>query len=436
MKNISSSTVTRSFKLYLTNGVTNNVIWEKENVTFSPNETKSYNRSTENALGTAVSSSPGEYQLLLKGGSGPLSGISINSSTVVCQSAGCNPQDIQIISGGNTGATGGCTDYNAAIAPSTNWQTNNRSISSGGAVIYRVAVASGSAYTFKTGCGDGATATFDTYLELYDSNCTRITYDDDGCESNRSSLAWNSNVSGYVYLKVRGYGSSDYGNYTLAYRTSSGSSGGNTGATGSCTDYNAAIAPSTNWQTNNRSISSGGAVIYRVAVASGSAYMFKTGCGDGATATFDTYLELYDSNCTRIIYDDDGCESNRSSLTWNSNVSGYVYLKVRGYGNSDYGNYTLAYKRNATTRSAELLPLSNDPMPDETVNSSVTVSIRENILFVNSPVAEQIDIYSISGARLYSAQKPSGEATFNLGHLPKGVLIVRGGSGWTRKVVN
>jgi hypothetical protein len=36
---------------------------------------------------------------------------------------------------------------------------------------------------------------------------------------------------------------------------------------------------------------------------------------------------------------------------------------------------------------------------------------------------------------LYQAQKAVGKATFNLNHLPKGVLIVRGGSGWTGKIV-
>jgi hypothetical protein len=58
------------------------------------------------------------------------------------------------------------------------------------------------------------------------------------------------------------------------------------------------------------------------------------------------------------------------------------------------------------------------------------------ILFVNTPAAERIDVYSVSGSLLYRAQKASGEATFNIGHLPKGVLIVRGSSGWVRKTVN
>jgi hypothetical protein len=55
---------------------------------------------------------------------------------------------------------------------------------------------------------------------------------------------------------------------------------------------------------------------------------------------------------------------------------------------------------------------------------------------VNSPPAEQIEVYSVSGALLYRAQKASGKATFRLNHLPKGVLIVKGGSGWVKKVIN
>jgi hypothetical protein len=57
------------------------------------------------------------------------------------------------------------------------------------------------------------------------------------------------------------------------------------------------------------------------------------------------------------------------------------------------------------------------------------------VLTVNSPVAEQITVYSVNGALLLRAQKAAGEARFNLSGLPRGVLIVKGGSGWTRKTV-
>jgi len=85
--------------------------------------------------------------------------------------------------------------------------------------MYQVAVTAGYAYTFKTGCGDGATADFDTYLELYDASCSYLTGNDDGCESARSKIDWVAQQTGYVYLNVRGYSSSSSGAYTLAYAT-------------------------------------------------------------------------------------------------------------------------------------------------------------------------------------------------------------------------
>jgi hypothetical protein len=57
------------------------------------------------------------------------------------------------------------------------------------------------------------------------------------------------------------------------------------------------------------------------------------------------------------------------------------------------------------------------------------------ILTVNTPAAEQITVYSVSGSVMYQAQKAAGEATFDLRSLPKGVFIARGSSGWTKKVV-
>jgi hypothetical protein len=56
-------------------------------------------------------------------------------------------------------------------------------------------------------------------------------------------------------------------------------------------------------------------------------------------------------------------------------------------------------------------------------------------LSVNTSVAERITVYAISGAVVYRAQKLPGSATLDLGDLPRGVLIVRGDSGWVKKIV-
>ena len=111
-----------------------------------------------------------------------------------------------------------------------------------------------------------------------------------------------------------------------------------------CPGYDFVITPANYWNINSSSVSMYGCKMYRFEVSTGHTYTFQTGCGEGATANFDTYLNLYDSNCADITYNDDGCESSRSKITWMATYDGYAYLKVKGY-NAYFGSYTLAYQK-------------------------------------------------------------------------------------------
>jgi hypothetical protein len=66
---------------------------------------------------------------------------------------------------------------------------------------------------------------------------------------------------------------------------------------------------------------------------------------------------------------------------------------------------------------------------------AVDIRYASGILTVNTPVAERVTVYSIGGSVMYRERKASGEATFDLHSLPKGVFIARGSSGWTKKAV-
>jgi uncharacterized protein YjdB len=67
-------------------------------------------------------------------------------------------------------------------------------------------------------------------------------------------------------------------------------------------------------------------------------------------------------------------------------------------------------------------------------------------LYIDSPVAERIAVYSLTGALLYSFEKPAGVAstasaasTASTGSATgsaTGILIVKGSSGWVKKVIN
>jgi uncharacterized protein YjdB len=68
-------------------------------------------------------------------------------------------------------------------------------------------------------------------------------------------------------------------------------------------------------------------------------------------------------------------------------------------------------------------------------SSSSSVWYHGGFLHVDTPQDEGITVYSMTGRMLHRAQKAEGAAVFNLNGLPRGILIVRGDSGWTRKIV-
>jgi hypothetical protein len=113
-----------------------------------------------------------------------------------------------------------CPDYDFYLSPGPAWQVHSSLISSEGCNNYQIPVNTGNEYTFKTGCGNGATADFDTYLEFFDVNCNSISGDDNSCESNRSKIIWEAPYDGYAYLNIHGSNPDAFGSYSLAYEIS------------------------------------------------------------------------------------------------------------------------------------------------------------------------------------------------------------------------
>lgn len=68
-----------------------------------------------------------------------------------------------------------------------------------------------------------------------------------------------------------------------------------------------------------------------------------------------------------------------------------------------------------------------------TIPDGVSTGADRGRLYVDSPLSETIYIYSISGQLLRAAEKPSGTAILYFPHHTKH-LIIRGSSGWTRKL--
>jgi hypothetical protein len=76
-----------------------------------------------------------------------------------------------------------------------------------------------------------------------------------------------------------------------------------------------------------------------------------------------------------------------------------------------------------------------DPSSIESIpSSSIKLSLTSVLLSVSSPYSERITIYSSSGVLLIHASKEKGSTSIAVSHLPRGVLLVHGSSGWSRKV--
>jgi hypothetical protein len=67
-------------------------------------------------------------------------------------------------------------------------------------------------------------------------------------------------------------------------------------------------------------------------------------------------------------------------------------------------------------------------------SEGVTVRSASGRLYIDSPASETVYIYSFAGKLLYTATKPAGQAIFDAPS--EKLLIVRGTSGWRRKVIN
>ncbi len=80
---------------------------------------------------------------------------------------------------------------------------------------------------------------------------------------------------------------------------------------------------------------------YEFTAAGGECMIFETHETPGF-GTVDTYMHLYDGDCTtELAYDDDGGSGAYSKITYDFTAAGTYYVVVRGYSSSSTGFYTL-----------------------------------------------------------------------------------------------
>ncbi|HRH66452.1 MAG TPA: PKD domain-containing protein [Bacteroidia bacterium] len=133
--------------------------------------------------------------------------------------------------------------------------------------------------------------------------------------------------------------------------------------------------PTCSWLTQGDALAPANCKWYAVYAEAGYQYSFKTGCGDGGNANFDTYFELYDNYGTLLMSNDDGCSSPflSSSLTYTAPITDYIILKVTGFSGAG-GDFTLAYQRTVGNLFANFTNSINGSTVDFTDASSGPIS--------------------------------------------------------------
>jgi len=68
-------------------------------------------------------------------------------------------------------------------------------------------------------------------------------------------------------------------------------------------------------------------------------------------------------------------------------------------------------------------------------SAAANVFVSNQSLSIESNASETIDIYTVNGVKVYTSTKPHGIITVSCGNFPEGILIVKGSSGWIKKVI-
>jgi hypothetical protein len=89
------------------------------------------------------------------------------------------------------------------------------------------------------------------------------------------------------------------------------------------------------------------------------------------------------------------------------------------------------YKAASFWKIFKIVEVAEIPVGTAKATESVTVRTASGRLYVDSPAAETVYVYSFTGKLLYTATKTTGQAVFDLP--AEKLIIVRGSSGWARK---
>jgi hypothetical protein len=109
-------------------------------------------------------------------------------------------------------------------------------------------------------------------------------------------------------------------------------------------------------------------------------------------------------------YDENQRETEVYDYVWSDNAWAVNEYTVHYYADSDV--------------SSECIENANEP----------SVHASQNVIHIRGNRSERITVYSVNGSKVFETAIQPGLTSIDAARFPKGILIVRGSSGWTKKV--
>jgi hypothetical protein len=164
----------------------------------------------------------------------------------------------------------------------------------------------------------------------------------------------------------------------------------------------------------------------KLAASLGSSYELKITAKENGVWSFEinpnTNLRSGSANAFREVV-------NVAYTVDKSLEDGYYELKVQ--------DLNLVLSDGTVIQEEEIVVpvIFNSVTRNEATGSEINIWLSGENLYVRTPVATKLSIYTLTGAQVKQLSVGAGVTTFDL-NLPKGIYIVRGSNGWTKKIIN
>jgi uncharacterized protein YjdB len=165
----------------------------------------------------------------------------------------------------------------------------------------------------------------------------------------------------------------------------------------------------------------------------------------------ETSKDLYVGDTLLLVATISPDDATDKSVTWTSNSSAVASVAAVDVGTATANGLVIAKAAGianitVTTVDGQLKAVCQVVVRSSSVepptgvdglgSAAVSAYIAGGELLVSSPAAELVEVYSVAGAKLLERRKQAGADKIGVAHLQPQVLIVKGSSGWVKKVLN